>query len=412
MSQVLQQVSWLNRRRVAGGIGWTLGALMFLTAIPLLFWNEGRVVKTAKEFKAGAGTVVSLADGVLDPVNEGRLVHVSGVATTADRLTDERFGVSVHAMRLYRKVEMYQWREEEHAVAHKTLGEDQHQTEFTYRKVWSPRVIKSRDFRDAEGHQNPPVMPFEDRTRHSLDVRLGGFGLSEPLVSELYVNQRLDVSLDNVPVELKRNLREWSDGTSANGFIWTRWAVSDEPQIGDVRVSFWYSPPTADASVLAAQAANSFAPYATKNGRQIFQLARGRLSSDEVVSETETPSDFRWILRVADAVMMFCGLNLLLRPLSAIGQLVAEIFPAFADFAQLRTEAWSALGTAVFFSATMGLAWLAFRPLLGLTLVVTGVGVVALMFLGLRIRRPATVTTDCSKNETLRQSQPEQTIGA
>ena len=59
--------------------GIVTGGVLFLAGIPLLFWNEGRAVKTAKALEEGESVCVSLptADSI-DVQNEGKLVHVTG----------------------------------------------------------------------------------------------------------------------------------------------------------------------------------------------------------------------------------------------------------------------------------------------------------------------------------------------
>ena len=48
----------------------------------------------------------------IDPNFENKLVHISGNATTSDILNDSDFSLSVPAIKLSKKVEMYQWKEE------------------------------------------------------------------------------------------------------------------------------------------------------------------------------------------------------------------------------------------------------------------------------------------------------------
>ena len=43
------------------------------------------------------------------PENEGKLVHVSGYLDIFDPLQDPPYGVSIAAVKLKRRVQMYQW---------------------------------------------------------------------------------------------------------------------------------------------------------------------------------------------------------------------------------------------------------------------------------------------------------------
>ncbi|MCI5157840.1 MAG: hypothetical protein D3906_05255, partial [Candidatus Electrothrix sp. AUS1_2] len=72
--------SWFGR--IGGAIkGIIFGFILFLIAFPLLFWNEGRAVKTYKSLKEVSGAVISVLADQVDPNNEGKLVHLSGRAS-------------------------------------------------------------------------------------------------------------------------------------------------------------------------------------------------------------------------------------------------------------------------------------------------------------------------------------------
>ena len=79
--------------------GVIVGLGLFVLGFPVLFWNEGNSVKTAKSLDEGEKACVSLESAEkVDPGMEGRLVHVSGKADTKDVLTDETFGVAATAI--------------------------------------------------------------------------------------------------------------------------------------------------------------------------------------------------------------------------------------------------------------------------------------------------------------------------
>src|SRR5512140_251368 len=97
--------------------GVLIGIVFFIGAFPLLFWNEGRAVQTAKSLAEGDAAVVHVEK--LDPGNEGKLVHVSGEAKTDEILADDEYGVMANALRLARRVEMYQYFEK--SESHETI---------------------------------------------------------------------------------------------------------------------------------------------------------------------------------------------------------------------------------------------------------------------------------------------------
>jgi len=72
-------------------VGALIGIALFLVSFPLLFWNEGRAVQTYNSLVEGAAAVISVNADVVDPVNEGKLVHITGPADIDETLTDPEF---------------------------------------------------------------------------------------------------------------------------------------------------------------------------------------------------------------------------------------------------------------------------------------------------------------------------------
>ena len=151
---------WLQRLGQSF-IGVLIGIVIFIISFPLLFSNEGRAVRTAQALAEGEKKVVSVSADKVDPANQDRLVHVSGLATTEQELRDPAFGVAQKAIRLQRTVEMYQWVEKKEESRRKKFGgREETVTNYTYSKEWSRELVKSQNFRQAADHQNPTEMPF------------------------------------------------------------------------------------------------------------------------------------------------------------------------------------------------------------------------------------------------------------
>ena len=65
--------------------GVLVGGALFIAGFPVLFWNEGNSVKTAKAIDEGEGACISLESNAnVDPEMNGKLVHMSGKADTKD----------------------------------------------------------------------------------------------------------------------------------------------------------------------------------------------------------------------------------------------------------------------------------------------------------------------------------------
>ena len=76
----------------------------------LLWWNEGRAVKTTKMLEEAQKTALHVEDvSKVDPALNGKLIHATAFTQTNDSLCDGIFGVGAVAIKLDRKVQYYQW---------------------------------------------------------------------------------------------------------------------------------------------------------------------------------------------------------------------------------------------------------------------------------------------------------------
>ena len=89
--------SWFSR--LGNAIkGVLIGLLLFIVAFPLLYWNEGRSVRTFQTLKEGQGNVVSASPQAVNPAQDGKLVYLAGRAETKAVLKDPDFAVSATAL--------------------------------------------------------------------------------------------------------------------------------------------------------------------------------------------------------------------------------------------------------------------------------------------------------------------------
>lgn len=340
--------------------GIAVGFLIFVLAFPLLFWNEGRAVKTSRSLSEGAAAVVSIDHTRVTGAMEGKLVHLSGLATTGETLSDATFGVSAPAIKLRREVEMFQWKEHEKTeTRQKTGGGEEQVTIYTYEKVWDDDLVSSSDFREG-GHVNPTSMPYDTKVQTAQTVTVGAYTLSKGLVD------KLDAWDDLVVTDEARELAApavQGRGTLVEG----HWFLGENPatpQVGDLRVSFDVVRPT-EVSVVARQNGARLEPYETQSGYPIELLEVGRLTDQEMFAAAESRNTtLTWILRGVGFAMMFVGLFLIGRPISV----AADFIPAVGSLFRVGILLFSlliALGASLL---TIGIAWVFYRPVLGIVL--------------------------------------------
>lgn len=381
---VVSSQSWFSR---LGGAfkGVLFGLLLFVLAFPLLSWNEGRAVRRYETLKAGQGLVVSVPSDSVDAAYEGALVHVTGRADTEATLTDPVFGVSAPALKFARKVEMYQWVEHSRSETKKKVGgKEETITTYTYAKAWSSEPIDSSRFHKPEGHENPGALAYPSMKLVADPVSLGAFRLSPSLVELISNPEPLALSADPaspLPEELK-------DQAILKDNLFYIGRNAEVPQVGDLRVSFSVTRPT-DISVVAQQAGTSFVPYPVENKGSIQLLQLGTLTAEAMFQQAHTHNKMMtWGLRLLGFILMFAGLNMVFKPLSVL----ADVLPLLGRIVSMGTGLISFLISLSFAMLTIAIAWLVFRPVLGISLLVVAAIVAAAVIWKLKSAQPADST--------------------
>lgn len=380
MSEDSQQ-SWTGKLgKSLGGV--VFGFLLFLASFVVLFWNEGRTVRAAKDIAEGAANTVSVKAGKVDPANEGKLVHLTGKMCCGEKLTDPKYGVSANAVKLKRNVEMYQWKEEKKDKS------------VTYSKVWSATWIDSSKFEQKDGHVNLPGMPESSWQATAQNVTVGDFAVSQGLLSQANdfktISEAQKQAKAPKPVDFQ-TVTGWDFDmkTTDGGFSFsakkaapgatpvagTPAAVSAEPQIGDWRMIFQAVPVDTEVSLIAQQKGNSFEPYKTKEGNTLEVLKIGNHTAAQMYAAMSSSNNtLKWILRIAGFVMMFLGLGLVAGPLNVL----ADAIPFVGTIVGGITGLVAFLIALPLTLVTIGVAWVYYRPVVGIAIIAIAAVILAL----------------------------------
>lgn len=390
--------SWFSR--LGGALsGVLVGFVMVLICVGVLFWNEGRAVKTAKGLKEGAASVVSVSADRVDPANEGKLVHVSGPSSVTAPLVDADFGVSATGLRLARKVEMYQWRETSRSETRTRLGGGQETvTTYSYEKVWSPSAEDSSAFNQPAGHQNPRL-DVEGTEVLARDAKLGAFRLDEGLVARVGGGTALSLTPDLLPrvreaagrlrrhVAISDNQILLSAQPASNA---VQGAPAPEPTVGDLKITYQLVP-AGEVSVAARQDRDGFGPYSARNGETLLLVSTGRVAASEMFKGAQDANAMMtWALRGGGLVLLMVGFGLILAPLAV----VADVLPIAGTVVRMGTGLVGFVLALLVASAVIALAWFAFRPLLTVGILVVGGGVA---FVAWRYGRGRAKTAEASE---------------
>lgn len=350
---------WGRRMENSRG-GAFFGFFLCLGAVFLLFTNEGRAVKRYKDLKEGAGIVVTVPADKIDPANNKKLVHLTGKPTTGGPVVDTDFGISETAIKLIRKTTMYQWVE---STASSRAGDKDKEREVVYKKEWRSDLVDSSAFVQKEGRTNPTQMKYKSATVTAQKVSLGAFTLPDFLVSMINNDQPYPLaSLDRAPDLVKKGAQlQGGDVYFGND--------PSNPQIGDTRVTFALVTPET-ISAIAVQKDSTFAKYKAATGGSVALLEIGEHEAAEMFKMAQDRNKtLTWMLRVAGFFMLGFGFSMILGPLAAI----ASIVPLLGNVVGAGTKLIGFLLAAMVWTLTVGVAWIFYRPLLGITLLVLAV---------------------------------------
>ena len=356
--------SWFSRIKGAFS-GIIIGLLLFLGSFGLLFWNEGRAVQTHKTLQEGAAGVASIDSERIDPTYDGKLVHISGLATTSETVSDPEFNISVKALRLERQVEMLQWKEKTSSETKKKLGGGTETvTTYSYSKEWAGSLINSANFRHPDGHQNPSSFPIESLSNQAGKVSVGAFTLTPGQISRINKPERLALKKDNRPSKSFAG-----KGRLENGVMF--FGSKSHQKVGDLRVIFEAVYPT-QVSIIAKQSGEGLIDYKADAGGTINMLSLGNIPAESMFKTAITQNKIlTWVLRVVGLIVMFIGLKLILRVFSVI----ADVVPLFGNIVGAGTSLIAFLIALCLSLVTIAIAWLYYRPLLGGTLLVIAIGI-------------------------------------
>ena len=397
------------------------GFILFCIGTALLWWNEGRTVKTEKMLEEVGGSYVEMENpNKKDASLDGELICGSALATTEDSLSDKQFGVGAKAIALHRRVEYYQWVEDSKESSEDKLGgKEVTTTTYTYSKKWVSQPIESSEFKDpAYQNKNMVLTTVEESEQYAENVKFGAYQLNETLIHMISSREGLDLNISEdmlnqldksaqtayerfygVKKSAKQTVEQLAETTvlsdSAKAVADSLKAVNDSiiknavnkkdleyvhlagnvlyfgrvpgsPEVGDVRVTFEKVVP-AKVTVMAVVDGDSFKSFKAKNGKRFQRLVMGKKSGDEIIDiEKETNNMLLWVFRIFGVMLVIVGL----KGIFGFLETILKVVPFIANiFGWGVGVVCTTLGL-VWSLIVIAIAWLFYRPILGITLLV------------------------------------------
>ena len=394
--------------RVGNSIKATLmGFVIIIGATILLWWNEGRAVKTADMLEDAQGACVEMPNpDKMDKSLDGELVCGTAMANTEEVLTDTDFGISENAISLSRKVEYFQWVEHSESKSEDKLGGKQETTTtYTYSQEWVSSPVNSSEFKDpAYQGKNHTWLTINDQDLWAEKVTFGAYVLNESLIHsissteavELNVSEQLLANLDRsvantyatimgapaataqtepavatadslqtaIPDSIKQDNKVDFDYVHQTGNVLYFGRSMNAPQIGDVRVTFEKTVP-AKVTVVSQVEGNTFKPFTASNKKKFQTLRMGKKSIEEIFEEeNESNTMWTWILRIVGILLVISGF----KSLFSFLETVLKVVPFLSSIFAFGVGIICTIVGLVYSLIVIALAWIFYRPVLGIIL--------------------------------------------
>ena len=374
-----------------------MGIILFLVATALLWWNEGRAVHRAQDIKQVAKTAQSIGD--ISNANtslDGQLIHTTGTASTEDILSDDLFGIKTNALAIVRSAEYYQWKEnEKHETKDKLGGKQEEIITYTYERDWTADPINSSRFKDPDYQGvNNVIWEIEDMRVIASNVSFGTYTLPELFISDIVSKQSDNVSPlmisadnpalkqlnENVMKALGENVRpeaaQVKDSLAYVHVFGNQVYIGfnpSNPSIGDIRLTFEQLAPSCNISLIAVPTNGTFTTFQAKHDANEYELRVGTWTLDQMIKQAnDENATLTWILRILGVIVVIAALKMIFGILVTILKLV----PFLASIMNLGVSLVCGVLGFVWSLIVIAIAWIFYRPLLGIALLVIAAGLV------------------------------------
>ena len=351
------------------------GLIMFVLGTVLLFWNEGRTIKTTRMIKQADKECVELPEvGTLDPSFDGKLVHLTGFASTQESFADSTFGVYASGiLRMERKVEYYQVVERSETETKENLdGSKTETTTYYYDEKWVDEPVDSKNFEDVDRREaNWSFIVCDDKEFVAKEAKVGAYSLPDRMISSLGNVSRMQIHPDMERLALvdeaahrnyytRKDLVQVTDNTIYVGLN------PAQPAVGDVRITF-SSVPEENVSVMAIIQGNTFTQFQHKNGYSMELIRDGVVSKDEMVQQEKAANKtMAWVLRLLGFLLVYLGI----RGIFSFLETLFKIIPIVKRIVSFGIKMASLLIAIAWTLIVIAVGWVYYRPVLGILMLV------------------------------------------
>ena len=309
--------------RLANSVnGVIIGVILFIASFGLLYYNEGRVdLSTIAKGAIGINANSVDANSSLN----GKLIYATDNFNTDEIIGDNLFLKPGNFLAVDRKVEMYSWSEKTRSHStNNANGSETTEKDYTYVQNWNENPDSSDNFKLQEGHINPPKS-LESFINKAQKATVGAY--------QVEMNNVILPNFSTIQIDKENTILNKDVVLANDTYLFVskdKKSNIDEPQIGDLRISYSVLVPGNSATIFGKLDGDKISAYFDKNNTELYRIFYS--SHDEALATMHTEyTILLWVLRIVGFLMMYFGLTLFFGPISAL----LDILPVFGVLSRL-----------------------------------------------------------------------------
>lgn len=338
-----------------------LGILFLLVGIFVLCMNEQKNIKDYKKLKEVSQKVTVVNPDAIYESNNDKFVKLAGPLELSNPITDSFSNIKVQAVKLYRKVEVYQW------------NEKIKNGNATYEKVWDEALVSSSSFLESEGHENPTEVSYYSELQYPDLVKIGNYILTSDLLNSLDYNAEILEYPDAIQLP---------EGFSLDGKYITNSVDKENPQIGDVRISYSYYYGTS-LSILGKQINNGYLTKYEEKDQDLTKVVPGIQNVEVLLDETILANkDWNFIFRILGLISLCLSIAFLSDFLATVKGF-RRVFRKFLKQYHILISFSFGILLSMF---CISLSWIFYLFAFGLTLLLLSIGFLILLLYFIKVK--------------------------
>ncbi len=310
-----------------------VGIILVLMGAGILYWNMQRTERVAGLLGEAKALCVALpSNAKVDKAFQNKLVYTTGPLATAGKSLDPSLGFGLEGIGFSKKVEYYQYVEKSTKKKEKDAsGKEITKTVYEYKKEWKDEPVSSAGFSDKKRENTLLVDGMEEDVVFGKNIRLGAYGVVEEILMPLAhqkaeTTQEIFAPLNLSQEEIQKmhdyilaqgdrdaeGIREFYEEDQEGSLVHVVGNTlylgqeSDDPDVGDIRITYSIVP-AQEVSIVAKAEGAQLVPYTSKSGEPFSLIRRGKVSMEEMFESAKNQNETSGVFFMIIAALCVLG---------------------------------------------------------------------------------------------------------